>query len=95
MPGVVGAALLLGAAIQRSRATAVKLLVTELLAFLALNAIYVVRDGLITRSTVGNYGYSLPGMVVLVGILLRLCLIALFRWERRDAPRPGKIPERG
>jgi hypothetical protein len=69
--------LLSGAAIQKTRPRTLKLLLCELTAYLALNTAYISRDGLVTRATVGNYGYYLPGFLIVLGLLVRLFLISM------------------
>lgn len=66
--------LLASAAVQRSRGVAARLFAVELGLFLVTNLVYVLRDGIQTRSVVGNQSYYLPGMLVLAGIVIRLVL---------------------
>jgi hypothetical protein len=83
----IGASLLLAlllttalvAGLLRAWSIAVFSLSAETVTFTVLNVAYIVRDGWITRGTVGDEGAMNPGLVTVLALGLRISVLLLSR----------------
>jgi hypothetical protein len=62
---------------RKDRIVALGIYQVETLLFVTLNLIYVARDGFYTRCVVGDYGFPLPAVLLLIGLLVRLQLLMI------------------
>jgi hypothetical protein len=62
--------------VRGSSRTSIRWFATEFGFFVFLNAVYVLRDGLIVRGTAGDEGALQPAMVTIGGLVCRLILLA-------------------
>jgi hypothetical protein len=53
--------------------------------FLLTNAVYILRDGLTTRATIGDEGMTDPAVVTLVGFVCRIAIIVVLRQCREPS----------
>jgi hypothetical protein len=72
---LIQAGLLIGALVWAGSSRAARLLTLEMLLFSGVNAIYILRDGMYVRGSVGNYSYYLPAVLVMIGLATRIALL--------------------
>lgn len=82
----VGLSLLLGIGVVASllgfRRMSMLSLATESAAFVLVNALYVARDGVYTRATVGDQGAMEPGMLTVLGLAIRIAVLLMVSQSR-------------
>ena len=71
------------------RDVGLRIFAAELMLFVALNSLYVLRDGWDTRTTIGNVGSRLPLVWLLLGLFVRLGHIGILVWRNRSASPAG------
>jgi hypothetical protein len=76
----------LTATLRRARRFGAFAFATEAAAFVVLNLIYVARDGVLTRATLGDEGAMGPGLLTLLGLAVRVAVLIALSQPRHVKP---------